>query len=301
MASQATFHSFPKLPPELRLKIWDLAEPEQEIIKVGPSYFKGEGQNTTLSCRGKRHLLVSARAVPGLFHVCLESRQISVARYTRGFESDCLDGDEEVQCSHLRQVTTAVKGKKRWAPKREVYWRPEIDIVLVEHMPTYYEDDGHWSAASVLFESEAPCGGLQSYGVQHVILQVMFFFHPHWDPRLCEYTWGMETVYVILIRKTEDTPAEWEEHLAWFGRSWLRVTSDWREVVGEDAILEERVPFIPKVVELFEGESLQSKHLDEAKDCVLVEESETDAEVQERIQYDDYVFRLRRYGGMTIG
>lgn len=102
----------------------------------------------------------------------------------------------------------------------------------------------------------------------------------------------METMYIPLIRGKWDTIEDEKNHLAWFGRWWLSVTRDWLQVVRQDAKLEERLPFIPKLLLHFEEEDLQTRHLDEAIDCVLVEEDEPDTDSMHR----DRVFQECRYG-----
>ncbi|KAK0102236.1 hypothetical protein ONS95_005859 [Cadophora gregata] len=251
--SRQTFHPFSQLPTELRLKIWLLAQPDREIIHV---------TNAIETSPGDRHnpLLVPPRTVPSIFHVCVESREASLAVYKRGFEPD---GGIDIERAELARFLMG----DPVLPMLDMYWRPGIDVMLVIQYNRFWKA---FRPACLLFASEAPFRGLQSHGVQHVILPVSFFNRRDWDPRTCGYTWGMETVYVILDRKKEDTPEFWEEHLAWFGRWWLKVCKPWRETVGADAPLGDRVPFLPMAVARLEGKELTSKDLDEARECVLV-------------------------------
>ncbi|KAL5321400.1 hypothetical protein ACEPPN_009358 [Leptodophora sp. 'Broadleaf-Isolate-01'] len=293
MNDHSTFLPFPRLPTELRLKIWHLAQSEREIIPIECASFAGEPRNAAKACSRKRHLVVPARAVPSLFHVCLESREICLPKYIRGFKIGGRERNKVVQCSHQRMVTRAVQGEMKVVTKRDMYWRPTIDVLLVTRGFTHGATSLKkvLSASSVLFVYGAPCGGLQAYGAQHVAMPLEWFHCSQWDPSLCEYTWGMTTVYVILKQKEEDAAEDWESHLAWFGRWWLRVSAAWREIVGKDAPLEERVPFLPKAVGLLQGETLQNSHLDAARECVLVEAA-YDGEVED----DDDRFLKRRYG-----
>ncbi|PVH74010.1 hypothetical protein DL98DRAFT_659089 [Cadophora sp. DSE1049] len=263
---------------------------KREIIHVTNANTSGRKPSGPSPYRRRRHLIVPQRTVPNLFHVCVESREVCLAEYTRGFEPDGGAEEEDVQYGHfLMAMMHSRQGKKGDLPERAVYWRPSFDVMLVnQDSPARM----YPRAACVLLESEAPLGGLQSYGLEHVVITMEFFDRPDWDPRACGFTWGMETVYVILIRRREDTPEFWEEHLAWFGRWWLKVCKPWRETVGEDAPLEERVPFLPKAVGRFDGEEVTSKDLDEARECLLVEEGEAGgvvgSEEDERIHASRY-------------
>ncbi|KAG4442956.1 hypothetical protein IFR05_001569 [Cadophora sp. M221] len=190
-------------------------------------------------------------------------------------------------------VAIAIGGGTKVVPKRDLYWRPTTDVLLVTRGISHGAASLKKvrSASSVLFVYGVPCGGLHAYGAQHVVMPLEWFHRFRWDPSVYEYTWGMTKVYIILKQREEDTPEDWEAHLAWFGRWWLRVSAAWLEIVGEDAPLEGRVPFLPKAVGLLEGETLQNSHLDAARDCVLVE-AEDDGEVED----DDDRFLVRRYG-----
>ncbi|KAH7399761.1 hypothetical protein BKA64DRAFT_464457 [Cadophora sp. MPI-SDFR-AT-0126] len=272
--SDETFHPFPRLPTEIRLKIWRLLLPDREIIHVTNADTNGFKPPGPIPFRRRKHLIVPERKAPNIFHVCVESREVCLVEYRRGFESDGGAEDDDLQYAHfLLAMMHRWRGKKGDLPQREVYWRPRVDVILVDQV---YPTRKYLTAACVLFEFEAPLRGLHLYGIQHVILRPEYFNQRDWDPRTCGFTWGMETVYIALERRSDDTPEFWEEHLAWFGRWWLKVCKPWRETVGEDAPLEERVPFLPKAigrfraVGQFQGEEvLTSKHLDEATECVL--------------------------------
>jgi len=287
--SRETFHPFSKLPTELRLKIWHLAQPDREIIhatnaKTGVGKLPGPR-----IYKRRRYLAVPARTVPSLIHACAESRAVALPEYRCGFEPEAGSDEDDLKCRRFIMAMIhprSRQGESVDLPKREVYWRPEDDVLLIEQDTPARKD---LKAACVVLESEAPFGGLQAYGVRHVVLPVEYFRRGDWDPRTCDFTWGVETVYVILERRREDEPEFWEDHLAWFGRWWLKVCKPWRETVGEDAPLEERVPFLPKAVGRFEGEGLASRDLDEARECLMVQEvGAGKSEEDERIHTSRY-------------
>ena len=97
------FVRFPKLPPELRREIWKLALPGTRIIEVTSEddYYSRE--------RGYRKLRLSCD-MPVLMHVCRESRQVALEKYTvnlagERFPNDCarIDPREDTIFIPLRE------------------------------------------------------------------------------------------------------------------------------------------------------------------------------------------------------
>lgn len=129
MDSPQIFHPFPRLPAELRLKIWHIAQPERDIIEAHYAFhtfsvppgvlwayhaaFYPPTAASASRCSLMRHLLVRAQTVPSIFHVCLESRQVCLAQFTRGVHGTGIDKkEEEVQCSQRSMVTRIVQEKE---------------------------------------------------------------------------------------------------------------------------------------------------------------------------------------------
>ncbi|KAH8591764.1 hypothetical protein B0O99DRAFT_631611 [Bisporella sp. PMI_857] len=76
-SSDLRFHSFPDLPTELRLKIWELAITEPRTVTVAgvkPPYQRGEPRT---SPRFRANIFI-----PPVLHVCQESRREALAVYT---------------------------------------------------------------------------------------------------------------------------------------------------------------------------------------------------------------------------
>ncbi|EGS23838.1 uncharacterized protein CTHT_0005450 [Thermochaetoides thermophila DSM 1495] len=74
-----TFHLFPLLPPELRLKIWEcLIQPRIVAAACFDSRFEAQ-RRVQLTCRPRRP------AVPVLLHVCRESRELALKHYQLAF------------------------------------------------------------------------------------------------------------------------------------------------------------------------------------------------------------------------
>jgi hypothetical protein len=89
------FIFFPKLPIELRLKIWELTFPGPRIIEI----YKQE------LCRSEYQIEIQANNPPlTLFHVNREAREVASKKYIPLTES-CLSlirGDTEVYCCHAK-------------------------------------------------------------------------------------------------------------------------------------------------------------------------------------------------------
>jgi hypothetical protein len=80
----ATFHLFPRLPAELRLRVWELTV-EPRTVKVGfKSRYEGELWQTTA--------LYSKTPIPGPLQTCRESRNAGV--YQRCFSELCVDNSK---------------------------------------------------------------------------------------------------------------------------------------------------------------------------------------------------------------
>lgn len=82
----ASFELFPKLPTEIRLKIWKLALPGPRIVKVRPCSVKfmeelAAGDMT-------KHTFVSPTKAPSILFVCGESRKEAMKTYQLSFGSE---------------------------------------------------------------------------------------------------------------------------------------------------------------------------------------------------------------------
>jgi hypothetical protein len=68
------FERFPKLPPELRIKIWKLvSEPRIVMVRFDPD--------------GRKHRHKFAASFPAILHACCESRHEGLKMYQRAFDS----------------------------------------------------------------------------------------------------------------------------------------------------------------------------------------------------------------------
>lgn len=74
-----TFHPFPKLPLELRIKIWVFAANEQRTITVQEDdIWTTCGDNSVLTTRGVKH---NAHSVPTVLHTSYEARSAARRHY----------------------------------------------------------------------------------------------------------------------------------------------------------------------------------------------------------------------------
>jgi hypothetical protein len=81
MASQLEFHTFPRLPSEVRLFIWELACKEPQIVSI--VYSEGFGTNQTQIMRQFRF----QSQVPCVLHVNKESRRLALSKYQLFFSN----------------------------------------------------------------------------------------------------------------------------------------------------------------------------------------------------------------------
>lgn len=77
IGADKTFHDFPRLPPELRKKVWMLALPEQRFVKVFWTY---EDMHAGRAI-GATWYAIAADKAPALFFACHESRYEITQRY----------------------------------------------------------------------------------------------------------------------------------------------------------------------------------------------------------------------------
>lgn len=89
------FPQFPKLPQELRLKIWEMATDEPRVVVIS-SHFKDPARSWVTPPGQVRGGFYSPTPIPAALHVCAESRDIALKKYILGFSgrnrrwlSDC--------------------------------------------------------------------------------------------------------------------------------------------------------------------------------------------------------------------
>lgn len=94
ISSLETFHPFPNLPTELRLKIWThflyITKPAPITITFTPR----RSPNTDPSPGGEKPqmwqaddtILHKGKPIPAILHACAESRAIGLERYVLGFD-----------------------------------------------------------------------------------------------------------------------------------------------------------------------------------------------------------------------
>jgi hypothetical protein len=84
-----SFTSFPKLPAEVRLKIWSLALPGPRVITIAPDYssapefFDPEHPHST-----RYKARACTKPVPALLHCSFESRAVALKSYELSFRTN---------------------------------------------------------------------------------------------------------------------------------------------------------------------------------------------------------------------
>lgn len=82
--SLTTFELFPRLPTEIRLKVWQFATNgcDARIVQV-----KIKNLVTKYSEHGRGVVFSSATPIPGVLHACSESREVALCRYRLSMSS----------------------------------------------------------------------------------------------------------------------------------------------------------------------------------------------------------------------
>jgi hypothetical protein len=258
--STSTFHPFPNLPYELRLKIWEFALPGPLIIPFHTAVPHIRGN----ACLKKTHLFVPSQRVPSLFHVNSESRRLISPRYQTGF-SVCQDLVPQLSPSYsparlsdsdeagTEEGNTESERKRRkerqralreiffpcdhealvWNRHKEIYWNPDRDIIRFS--PLFQLDKSKYTMNTAYVWSFHGYQDLKVLGVKNLALDFGEFsdwidLHP--DHRIfCD----VENIYVILTRlKMDEDDEMWQDHIEWF-KQWFRQTlsnydewGDWR-------------------------------------------------------------------------
>jgi 2EXR family len=294
--STFTFHPFPNLPYELRLKVWEFALPGSLIIPFHTAIPHMRGN----ACLMKTHLFVPSQKVPSLFHVNSESRRLISPRYQTGFSvcqdltpplspsyspANLSDSDEtETEEDYAEPERNRKKERKRalreiffpchheaiiWNQHKEIYWNPERDIIRFS--PLFQLDESKYTMNTACVWSFHGYKDLKVRGVKNLALDFGEFsqwidLHP--DHRIfCD----VENIYVILTRLTRDEDDEmWEDHMAWF-KQWFRQTlssydewGDWRN---------SRETFNLRIVQSLEGD-IEEGAWEGAVDVNLLDEEE---------------------------
>ena len=81
MSTPSTFHPFPLLPSELRIKVWNFVVSVPRVVTVSCEKEKIRTRRIAKS-------FVSQTAVPALLHTCRESRHEGLLTYTPAFKTE---------------------------------------------------------------------------------------------------------------------------------------------------------------------------------------------------------------------
>ncbi|KAK0103863.1 hypothetical protein ONS96_004972 [Cadophora gregata f. sp. sojae] len=284
-----SFRPFPRLPAELRLKIYSFALSEPTIITFNNRRLDDrtrEGTNVAWGhCKGDNHIFVRHRPVPSLFHVCAESRAVCLQHHTQGFEvfvtkrksaimSPCTvhghyhDGVNTTRKPRCRHENTMSSGKLK-----HIYWNPNVDIIHMKRLPITdggIGEDG-WDdskTAAYLWADYHWCSyKLAICGIRRVAMSLVMFKRWYRAPRQ-RIVRGVEVVYVLLNRQVGDGDQEWDEHVKWFGR-WF--APHMKSLLEEEMVKADPLPFDTfqlKLVGLIGEEGLEPRDLLNAIDWV---------------------------------
>lgn len=132
-----SFTPFPRLPVELRLKIWEYVH-ELTPARLIPFYVCKSDLDYLRSkrpaCHNYLHIFAERmKRIPEILHVCRDSRSIGLPHYNVGFDISRIlslgradtDVDTYTTCSH--EVSTDEQNK-------EMYWNPTRDVMFLESL-----------------------------------------------------------------------------------------------------------------------------------------------------------------------
>ncbi|KAH6668993.1 hypothetical protein B0J14DRAFT_154579 [Halenospora varia] len=134
-----TFHPFPNLPTELRLKIYSLTLSLAPPLLLPLHLCKSDLDYLRLkrpACQNYPHFFSRSLPAPPLLHVCHESREVALSRYSVGFDVSRLlsmgreetDVDTYTTCSHEVQMDD--EGKT-------LYWDRIKDVPFLTDLKTW--------------------------------------------------------------------------------------------------------------------------------------------------------------------
>ncbi|EPE31924.1 hypothetical protein GLAREA_12006 [Glarea lozoyensis ATCC 20868] len=145
MSPTRTFHPYPSLPPELRALILHHAHhltPPQtlplHLQKSDLDYLRPHRP----PCHNNPHILIPRLPIPSLLHAFHESRALALQFYTLGFDGGY--GRRTLKMGRddddIEAFTTCVHELAASEHGRDFYWRPEIDIVVLDDKPLGFGD-----------------------------------------------------------------------------------------------------------------------------------------------------------------
>jgi hypothetical protein len=147
----STFHPFRRLPKELRLQIWEIAQfsvlPQVitvDYLQTMPMVLRSIHPRLKAfpqDCCDYQHLAVHTHPVPTLLQACKESRAASLPSYRKGFEYTCVHPEHQKHSGDLCLSREGRQCLERWLNSRtrcqhevanqgKVWWDPDKDVVL---------------------------------------------------------------------------------------------------------------------------------------------------------------------------
>jgi hypothetical protein len=166
------FHPFPRLPKELRLQIWEIAQSSVLPQVITVDYLQAVPMGLRLryprlkafpqACCDYQHLAVPTHPVPPLLQACKESRTASLPSYRKGFEYTCVHPEHQKNSGDLylsregRQcLEKCLKSRTRCqhevANQGKVWWDPDKDVVLASNFRGVSSHEDFLNSVSQVF------------------------------------------------------------------------------------------------------------------------------------------------------
>ncbi|KAE9372406.1 hypothetical protein N431DRAFT_504832 [Stipitochalara longipes BDJ] len=224
-----TFHPFPRLPTELRLKIWSLFHHSISPKKLQFSYRNGGRRQPARAlegCFSSHGHSVPRNDIPTILQTCHESRNFALDYYSIGFEVPQIP---EMVAKGVHKAFEECSYDEAFSrEERGVFWNKEKDVMWI---------DGFWLDDNL---KAFLWGG--SWDVKFPGMRRLAFDESTMIEFVQEKAISWEgIVTVFLVRKDLGMGSrhrEWQERLGWekmfeegSGKPELRVVSSWEDVL----------------------------------------------------------------------
>lgn len=162
LSSDGDFVQFKQLPTELRHAIWKFALPGPRVVEVVPSYAAQKCQKLQLNV-----------GMPALMHVCRESRQIALSKYS----------------VKLANKNVLPLDCARFDPKEETIYVPDVSIAITDvYSEKLFSDEAINSIQWLAINAENLCDQERNFApvdfTKFSSLKALWL-HPDYDEHRC--------------------------------------------------------------------------------------------------------------------
>ncbi|KAH6701407.1 hypothetical protein BKA61DRAFT_705296 [Leptodontidium sp. MPI-SDFR-AT-0119] len=236
--SAQTFFPFLKLPTEIRIKIWQLADYHSpSIIRLKFCVFTTSAEerqpadSTLHDCSHHYdHIFIPPQTVPSRLHVCRESRYLTLRQYTRGFpvtlEVDMGNIPEFRSQGHFEELertdkTPSVHEQSVMLQNKEMYWNPSLDVVVWQRHAEMDVGATLWNSENMAYLWICHPENLSLVMKNAKNVAIPFYMFRDWlELSNIGHTPNPEVVYFVLERRPSDNDEFWEGQVNWYSE-WM--------------------------------------------------------------------------------